>query len=147
MTVKFDKDKEDFVLRILKKLTQVKTRTDKPKSISEIVMDIMTPQEGAIPKDDSDLRDWLKDANNLVRFTRAFDEGFEADEPLYQLYATSTMRGVRQILVRDERSELIEYYTIDEYNINDYFQYQFKLSELPNTILDSPWFLRELVTA
>lgn len=147
MTVKFDKDKEDFVLRILKKMTQIKTRTDKPKFISEIITDIMTPSSDAEPKDDADLRDWLKDANNLIRFTRAFDEGFEADEPLYQLYATSTMRGVRQILVRDGRSELVEYYTIDEYNVNDYFKYQFKLSELPNTILDSPWFLRELVTA
>lgn len=146
MTVKFDKDKEDFVLRILKKMTQIKTRTDKPKYISEIITDIMTPSSDAEPKDDADLRDWLKDANNLIRFTRAFDEGFEADEPLYQLYATSTMRGVRQILVRDGRSELVEYYTIDEYNVNDYFKYQFKLSELPNTILDSPWFLRELVT-
>lgn len=146
MIVKFDKDKEDFVLRILKKMTQIKTRTDKPKSIYEIVTDIATPPEGALSKDDSDLRDWLKDTNNLIRFTRAFDEGFEVDEPLYQIYASSTMRGARQILVKDKRSTLIEYYTIDEYNINDYFQHQFKLSELPNTILDSPWFLPELVT-
>ena len=143
MTVEFDKETEGFVLNKLDSLTRITTRSDKETSISEVVAGIMTPSEDTESRDDFDLRNWLKETNNLVRFTTAFTEGYEVSEVKYQLFTKSTWNGSNMMLVYNPSTG--EYTITNADYVSGMYQSTFKKSELPDDLRDNPWFKYEKV--
>lgn len=137
MTVEFDKETEGFVLNKLDSLTRIKTRSEEAMSISEILADIVTPTDVG-SKDELNLRDWLKETTNLIRFTTAFKEGYEASETKYKLFTKSTWNGSEMVLIYNPSTG--EYTTDSADYVTTMYQFTFKKSELPDDLKNNPWF-------
>lgn len=95
-------------------------------------------------KDELNLRDWLKETTNLIRFTSAFEEGYEVSQTKYRLLTKSTWNNANMTLIYNPSTG--EYTITNVDYVSGMYQFTFKKSELPDDLRDNPWFKYEKVS-
>jgi len=110
---------------------------------AQVLEYIYTPVTGDEPMQDlSKIKDWLSKPENMSRFTQAMADGYEISELTQKYYTASTWRHTPMVLVFD--SSVGEYSSLEEnISVTNFLQTEFKQSELPDTILNSPWWIPE----
>jgi len=135
--VEFNKDTEGFVVEYL---DSKKDDNDKVDS-NEVMQELFTPSDKKMSKYEADTRTWIKKPENIAKLTRAMVEGYKLTEIKERYFAKSKWRYTPQVLIYDSDSD--EYYTQDFNFVSSMFQSEFAKSELPEYILNSPWWIPE----
>jgi len=135
--VEFNKDTEGFVVEYL---DSKKDDNDKVDS-NEVMQELFTPSDKKMSKYEADTRTWIKKPENIAKLTQAMVEGYKLTEIKERYFAKSKWRYTPQVLIYDSDSD--EYYTQDFNFISPTFQSEFAKSELPDYILNSPWWVPE----
>jgi len=137
MTVEFDKDTEGFVVEYLNSSKNDDGKVDSNK----VMQELFTPSDKTMSEYEADTRTWIKKTENMAKLTQAMVEGYKLAETKERYFAKSKWRHTPQVLIYDSDSD--EYSTQDFNYISSMFQSEFAKSELPDYILNSPWWVPE----
>jgi len=137
MTVEFDKDTEGFVVEYLNSSKNDDGKVDSNK----VMQELFTPSGETMSEYEADTRTWIKKPENMAKLTQAMVEGYKLAETKERYFTKSKWRHTPQVLIYDSDSD--EYSTQDFNYISSMFQSEFAKSELPDYILNSPWWVPE----
>lgn len=135
--VEFNKDTEGFVVEYLDSKKDDNGKVDSNK----VMQELFTPSDKKMSKYEADTYTWIKKPENMVKLTQAMVEGYELAEIKERYFTKSKWRYTPQVLIYDSDSD--EYHTQDYNYVSSMFQSEFAKSELPDYILNSPWWIPE----
>lgn len=135
--VEFNKDTEGFVVEYLDSKKDNHGKVDS----NQVMQELFTPSGEIMSEYEADTRTWIKKPENMVKLTQAMVEGYELAEIKERYFTKSKWRYTPQVLIYDSDSD--EYHTQDYNFVSSMFQSEFAKSELPDYILNSPWWVPE----
>lgn len=133
----FNKDTEGFVVEYLDSKKDDNGKVDS----NQVMQELFTLSGETMSEYEANTRTWIKKPENMVKLTQAMVEGYKLTEIRERYFAKSKWRYTPQVLIYDSDSG--EYYTQDFNFISPTFQSEFAESELPDYILNSPWWVPE----
>lgn len=135
--VEFNKDTEGFVVEYLDSKKDDSGKVDS----NQVMQELFTSSGETMLEYEADTHTWIKKPENMVKLTQAMVEGYKLAETKQRYFTKSKWRHTPQVLIYDSYSG--EYYTQDFNFVSSMFQSEFAKSELPDYILNSPWWVPE----